>query len=86
VTRLPSEVLGLSFSLFLCQAKAEAAVLVIIDELDSGFFERCLDPNHCRNIACDCLTAFFYPLNRGPCRARRPLAGDEPISVFGIFL
>jgi hypothetical protein len=43
----------------LCHAKAEAAQLVIIDELDSGLFERCLDPNHCRNIASHCLVTFY---------------------------
>ena len=52
-----------SFALLLCQAQAVSPVLVIIDELDSGLFERCLDPDQYRNTACDCLTAFFYPLN-----------------------
>src|SRR2546430_14521486 len=32
-----------SLSLLLCQAKAEAAVLIIIDELNSGLFERPLN-------------------------------------------
>ena len=32
-----------SLSLLLCHPKAEAARLVVIDELDSGLFERCLN-------------------------------------------
>jgi hypothetical protein len=33
-----------SLSLLLCHPKAETARRVIIDELNSGLFERCLDP------------------------------------------
>jgi hypothetical protein len=47
-------------SFALLEAKPVSPVLVIIDELNSSLFERCLDPDQCRNIACDCLTAFFY--------------------------
>jgi len=54
-----------SLSLPLCHPKAEAAHLVIIDELNSGLFERCLDPDQCRNIAGNWPMAFFYALNRG---------------------
>jgi hypothetical protein len=54
-----------SLSLLLCHPKAETAHLVIINELNSGLFERCLDPDQCRNIAGNWLMTFFYALNRG---------------------
>jgi hypothetical protein len=52
-------------SLLLRHSKAEPADLVILNELNSGMFERYLDPDQCRNIAGDWATAFFDPLNRG---------------------
>jgi hypothetical protein len=55
----------LSLSLLLCHPKAEAAHLVIIDELNSGLLERCLNPDQCQNIAGNWPMAFFYALNRG---------------------
>lgn len=52
-------------SLCLCHPKSETALLVIIEELNSGLFERCLDADQCRNIASNWPMAFFYALNRG---------------------
>jgi hypothetical protein len=54
-----------SLSLLLCHSKAETARIVLFDELNSGLFERCLDPDHCRNIAGDWAMTFFDALNRG---------------------
>jgi hypothetical protein len=51
-----------------CASSSEGRIpaLVIIDELNSSLFERCLDPDQCRNIACDCLTAFFLSVEWWP--------------------
>jgi len=54
-----------SLSFLLCHPQPETAHLVIIDELNSGLFERCLDPDQCGNIAGNWPITFFYALNRG---------------------
>jgi len=46
-----SQSLRSPLSLFLCHPKPEAARLVIVDELNSSLFERCLDLEQSRNIA-----------------------------------
>jgi hypothetical protein len=54
-----------SLSHLLCHPQAETAHLVIRDELNSCLFERYLDSNQRRNIACNWPMAFFDALNRG---------------------